>query len=154
MREHHLYDAKHSDTKFPNSFTGLINAYGAPFYYQYPHDTMKDFSGVVHEFGYYNNSYYSGFAENQHYITTPNECADTTEVHSQGFELFFPGSIPKFSAKTPTWRRSISTMACSGRSTSARCMTNSSSTLTPRKTSPWSSSTGSFMSLRGSTAIP
>lgn len=99
MREHHLYDIGFSDSKLPVSFSVPIQTYGAPFYYQSPNGALGDFSTAVHEFGHYNNTYYDCFDTNQHYVTFQDDCTDTSEVHSQGFELIFSHFYPEVFGK-------------------------------------------------------
>ena len=84
MRSHKLYDTAYSDTKQPGAFTTMLPSYGAPFYYGCPSGDLYDFSTVIHEFGHYQNFYWSPAGWND-----ASSNIDVSEVHSQGLELLF-----------------------------------------------------------------
>ena len=84
MRSHGLYDADFSDTKAEAGFTTMLDAYGAPFYFNSPYGDLYDFSTAIHEFGHYNNFYWQKTGWND-----GSKSLDIAEVHSQGLELLF-----------------------------------------------------------------
>ena len=96
LRDHQLYDTLQSDTKAPTSFTAPLPMYGSAFYFHRPNGGMRDVVGTtVHEFGHFNNAYYSNLDESRHYITLHDGSTDTMEVHSQGLELLFTHFYPE-----------------------------------------------------------
>ncbi len=84
MIGHHLYDITARENKYDGGYTTQIPFYNAPFFFNTPYGTVRDFSTIIHEFGHYNN-----------YFSHPNtwndgSCSiDVAEVHSQGLELLF-----------------------------------------------------------------
>ncbi|MDE7218513.1 MAG: S-layer homology domain-containing protein [Oscillospiraceae bacterium] len=84
MRSHGLYDSGPGDTKADAGFTTMLDAYGAPFYFNAPTGDLYDFSTAIHEFGHYNNFYWQKTGWND-----GSKSIDLAEVHSQGLELLF-----------------------------------------------------------------
>lgn len=84
MREGGYYDSDYSDTKSSAGFTTSLPAYGAPFFFNAPSGSLYDFTTAVHEFGHYNESYWSS-----HEFIDYSKNMDLAEVHSQGMELMF-----------------------------------------------------------------
>lgn len=90
MREHHLYDSGFSDTKADRGFTTTLPAYGAPFFYNNPSGDITDLTTTVHEFGHYNNAYWTDGSWYQ-----GSKSIDLAEVHSQALELLFLPFYPE-----------------------------------------------------------
>lgn len=84
MREHGLYDSGFGEAKADAGFTTMLDAYGAPFYFNAPSGDLYDFSTAIHEFGHYNNFYWQKTGWND-----GSKSIDIAEVHSQGLELLF-----------------------------------------------------------------
>lgn len=90
MRQHHLYDTAESETKTDTGFTTVLPLYGAPFLFNAPAHDLFDFITTVHEFGHYNNAYWSPCG----WLST-TKSHDIMEVHSQGLELLFSHYYPQ-----------------------------------------------------------
>ncbi len=90
MREHHLYDTAEGETKTDTGFTTVLTLYGAPFLFNAPAHDLFDFVTTVHEFGHYNNAYWSPWG-----WLSPAKSHDAMEVHSQGMELLFSHYYPQ-----------------------------------------------------------
>ena len=90
MRDHHLYDSDHSDTKDGSGFSTILSAYQAPYYFNTPTGTLYDLTTAVHEFGHYNNFYWT---DGSWY--NGSKGYDIDEVHSQGLELLFTEFYPE-----------------------------------------------------------
>jgi len=90
MREHGLYDSGYSETKSDSGFTTLLPAYGAPFFFDSPYGYLGDLTTAVHEFGHYNNFYWT---DGSWYNGSKN--IDIAEVHSQALELLFTHFYPE-----------------------------------------------------------
>ncbi len=84
MREHNLYDSGYSDLKDGSGFSTILAAYQAPYFFNTPTATLYDLTTAVHEFGHYNNFYWT---DGSWYNGSKDY--DTSEVHSQGLELLF-----------------------------------------------------------------
>ena len=94
MREHHLYDTEESETKTDTGFTTVLRLYGAPFFFNAPAHDLFDFITTVHEFGHYNNAYWSP----SEWLSAAKS-HDVMEVHSQGLELLFSHYYPQIFGK-------------------------------------------------------
>ena len=90
MRDHHLYDSDYSDTKDGSGFSTILAAYQAPYYFNTPTGTLYDLTTAVHEFGHYNNFYWT---DGSWY--NGSKGYDIDEVHSQGLELLFTEFYPE-----------------------------------------------------------
>ena len=90
MRDHHLYDSDYSDTKDGSGFSTILSAYQAPYYFNTPTGTLYDLTTAVHEFGHYNNFYWT---DGSWY--NGSKGYDIDEVHSQGLELLFTEFYPE-----------------------------------------------------------
>ena len=89
MRRHKLYDIEASATKNNMGYTIDLPSYGAAFFYDSPVGGAQDLTTVVHEFGHYNDAYW----------TLPDwdgatKSIDIAEVHSQALELLFTEFYP------------------------------------------------------------
>lgn len=93
MREHHFYDTTRSDSKYSSLYVSDLPFYGVPFFFKDPLDSVEDITGSVHELGHYNNFFYT--PRNSKPVEILEECIDTQEVHSQGFELLFSHFYPE-----------------------------------------------------------
>ena len=90
MRDHHLYDSDYSDTKDGSGFSTILSAYQAPYFFNTPTGTLYDLTTAVHEFGHYNNFYWT---DGSWYDGSKGY--DIDEVHSQGLELLFTEFYPE-----------------------------------------------------------
>jgi len=90
MREHHLYDTEESETKADTGFTTVLSLYGAPVLFNAPAHDLFDFITTVHEFGHYNNAYWSPSG-----WLSASKSFDVMEVHSQALELLFSHYYPQ-----------------------------------------------------------
>ena len=90
MRDHHLYDSGYSETKDGSGFSTILSAYQAPFFFNTPTGTLYDLTTAVHEFGHYNNFYWT---DGSWY--NGSKGYDIDEVHSQGLELLFTEFYPE-----------------------------------------------------------
>ena len=90
MRQHGLYDSGESETKDGSGFTTILSTYQAPYYFNTPTGTLYDLTTAVHEFGHYNNFYWT---DGSWYNGSKDY--DTCEVHSQGLELLFTEFYPE-----------------------------------------------------------
>ncbi len=90
MRDHNLYDSAVSDTKDGSGFSTILSAYQAPFFFNTPTGTLYDLTTAVHEFGHYNNFYWT---DGSWY--NGSKGYDIDEVHSQGLELLFTEFYPE-----------------------------------------------------------
>lgn len=94
MRRHHLYDTVESKEKADTGFTTVLSVYGAPFFFNAPAHDLFDFITTIHEFGHYNNAYWSPSG-----WMSPVKSYDVMEVHSQGLELLFSHYYPQIFGK-------------------------------------------------------
>ena len=94
MREHHLYDTEESESKTDTGFTTVLTLYGAPFLFNAPAHDLFDFTTTVHEFGHYNNAYWSPCG-----WLSAAKSHDVMEVHSQAMELLFSHYYPQIFGK-------------------------------------------------------
>ena len=90
MREHGLYDSEYNPAKADRGFTTNIIAYGAPFFFNQPSGDISDLTTAVHEFGHYNNFYWT-----DGYWYNGSVSLDVAEVHSQALELLFTEFYPE-----------------------------------------------------------
>lgn len=86
MTGHDLVNISDSPKKLQNiGYTTSFTTYGAPYIYNAPTNDMFDIGTMIHEFGHYNNAYYS----NQPDKVTYSSSFDLCEIHSQGLEALF-----------------------------------------------------------------
>lgn len=86
MVDHKLVDITDNGKKLQNmGYTTSFSSYGAPFIYNAPSGDMFDISTMIHEFGHYNNAYYTNEPDNVTYSSSYDLC----EIHSQGLEALF-----------------------------------------------------------------
>lgn len=86
MREHHLYDIEYGEDKFPTSYTVALPAYGSAIIFAAPYGDYRDYGCLVHEFGHFNETFYS----TQHDLWSDFNI-DVGEIDSQALELLFTG---------------------------------------------------------------
>lgn len=86
MVDHKLVDVTDNNKKLQNiGYTTVFSSYGAPFIYNAPVDDMFDITTMTHEFGHYNNAYYTNEPDRVTYSSSYDLC----EIHSQGLEALF-----------------------------------------------------------------
>ncbi len=90
MRDHQLYDSGFSEKKRDGGFTTFIAGYKAPYFFNSPSGNVLDFTTAVHEFGHYNNFYWT---DGSWY--NGSKSIDIAEVHSQALELLFTQFYPE-----------------------------------------------------------
>ena len=90
MRDHGFYDSGWNDLKNDQGYTTELYAYGAPFYFNAPYGGPRDLTVAVHEFGHYNNDYWT---DPGWYLG--DKSIDIAEVHSQALELLFTEYYPE-----------------------------------------------------------
>ena len=90
MREHGFIDSGADSNKDGSGFTTILDAYGAPFYFNTPYGFVGDFTTAIHEFGHYNNYYWQPCGWND-----GSKTIDLAECHSQGLELLFAHFYPE-----------------------------------------------------------
>ncbi|MCR4991267.1 MAG: DUF6044 family protein [Lachnospiraceae bacterium] len=79
-----LFDLKSTPTKPDKGFTYDLPYYGDAYIFDSPYVTSQDVFTYVHEFGHYNNSYYTQENDMESFSNL-----DTSEIHSQGLEALF-----------------------------------------------------------------
>ncbi len=79
-----LFDLKSSPTKPDKGFTYPLPYYGDAYIFDSPYVSSRDLFTYVHEFGHYNNNYYTQEGEFEGVSNL-----DTAETHSQGLEVLF-----------------------------------------------------------------
>ena len=84
LRRHGLLDNTFSYNKASSTFTYDLPMYNCAYIFTDPDMDFYDFSALVHEFGHYNNFYWTPMEWDG---TTKN--VDISEVHSQALELLF-----------------------------------------------------------------
>ncbi len=90
LLKYNLYDLDQSDTKFAKGFTLNMDSYKDAYIVDSPYLNSIDLFTFVHEFGHYNNSFYSEEDE-----FGPVNNMDLCEIHSQGLELLFSDYYPE-----------------------------------------------------------
>ena len=90
MRDHGLYDSGWNELKNDQGYTTQLEAYGAPFFFNNPNGGPWDLTTAVHEFGHYNNYYWT---DGGWYLG--DKPIDICEVHSQALELLFTEFYPQ-----------------------------------------------------------
>ena len=91
MRDHGLYDSGWNDLKTDQGYTTELLSYAAPFFFNAPYGGPEDLSTAIHEFGHYNNAYWTDPGWYQ-----GDKPLDICEVHSQALELLFTKFYPEF----------------------------------------------------------
>lgn len=81
LLDYNLFDLTPLDTKTSRGYTTKLSYYGDAYIFDSPYMSVNDFYTYVHEFGHYNNDYYSN--EN---IFEQYSNLDVAEIHSQGLE--------------------------------------------------------------------
>ncbi|MCR4788087.1 MAG: DUF6044 family protein [Lachnospiraceae bacterium] len=79
-----LFDLKSSPTKPDKGFTIALPYYGDAYIFDSPYLTSRDIFTYVHEFGHYNNNYFTQEDDFENFSNI-----DTSEIHSQGLEVLF-----------------------------------------------------------------
>ena len=90
MRGHGLYDSGWSDTKNNEGYTISLDSYNSAFFFNAPEGGFRDFTIAVHEFGHYNDMYWTDGGLFCFY-----KSIDIAEVHSQALELLFTHFYPE-----------------------------------------------------------
>ena len=85
MMRNNLYYIGNTDSMSDGGFTTELYGYDAPFIYFKTYGDVSDVSGIVHEFGHYNDSFYNGYGN----ILTSQGSYDIFEIHSTGLEVLF-----------------------------------------------------------------
>ena len=91
LRRHGLMDGEGGPGKSENGFTLDLPAYGTAFIFSnHPDGGIEDFVTAVHEFGHFNNNYWTGIRWD-----LSDKSIDVAEVHSQGLEMLFTRFYPR-----------------------------------------------------------
>ena len=77
-----LYDLKNSDTKSAQGFTVEMDSFGDAYIYDSPYVNAIDLFTYIHEFGHFNNTFYSTDS-----IFSDVSTLDVSEIQSQGLEM-------------------------------------------------------------------
>lgn len=83
MRNNQLCNIQYRKNKVAGSYTVYLPYYKVPFLYSQPTDDNMDSLMLIHEFGHFNNYYYSSEKNVQ------NADIDLAEIHSQGLEMLY-----------------------------------------------------------------
>lgn len=84
MLRYEMYDMEVAEEKAAVGFTIDLMSYGDAFIFMDPYQCYLDYSQAIHEFGHYNQAYWS--TEN---IMEQQNNLDLCEIHSQGLEMLY-----------------------------------------------------------------